>query len=262
MLGRHGRLGNQMFQYAALRGLASHHGYEFCIPYSEFTDPWHDHQLFEAFELSGLSKQNIRSNDVQTRVQEQHFHFDQELFEKCPDNVDICGYFQTERYFSHIRNEIKRDFTFKDNISLSVQEYRNQIESDEVISLHIRRGDYVNQPWHGCCPLQYYEKALSMLHDDLPVIICTDDLQWVLDKKLLTSDRFYVCQGNDNLFDMCAMSRCDYHVIANSTFSWWGAWLANSKKVIAPTRWFGPPFSEQKNTRDLIPDRWEKISPI
>ena len=258
-LGNRGRLGNQMLQYATLKSIATKHGYDFTIPPSDFKDPWHDHQLFEGFELYGLPKENIRINNVSHRAEEGCFHFNQELYENCPDNVDLFGYFQTEKYFSEISDEVKRDFTFKENILSVAKNYRSQIDGNEVISLHVRRGDYVNQPWHGCCPLEYYEQALSMLDKDLPVIIFTDDPNWVLNENIFGSDRFYVSQGNSNLFDMCLMSLCNYHIIANSSFSWWGAWLSDSKKVISPKRWFGPPLSEQNNTKDLVPNRWIKI---
>ncbi len=259
MLGHHGRLGNQMFQYATLKSIATKHGYDFTIPPSDFIDPWHDHQLFEGFELGSLPKENIRYNQTQQKVEESQFHFNQELYDTCPDNVDLFGYFQTEKYFENISDEVRKDFTFKKEIFSVAKEYRDSVSNDKIISLHIRRGDYVNQPWHGCCPLEYYEKGLSMLDDNLPVIIFTDDPQWVLKQNIFESDRFYVSEGNSNLFDMCLMSLCSYHIIANSSFSWWGAWLSDSKKVIAPQRWFGPPLSEQNDICDLIPNRWDKI---
>ena len=92
-------------------------------------------------------------NNVDKRAEEGHFHFNEALYEQCPDDIDIFGYFQTEKYFSEFADEVKKDLTFKENIRTIAQEYRNQIDSEEVISLHVRRGDYVNQPWHGCCPM-------------------------------------------------------------------------------------------------------------
>ena len=103
-----------------------------------------------------------------------------------------------------------------------------------------------------------YEKALSML-PNVPVVIFTDDPKWALEEEMFESDKFYVSDGNDNLFDMCFMSMCNYHIIANSSFSWWGAWLSDSEKVVAPKRWFGPPLSEKNNTKDLLPDSWIKL---
>lgn len=259
MLGHYGRLGNQMFQYATLKSIAKKHNYQFLIPPSDFKDPWHDHQLFEGFNLPSLSQTNIGFNNTKLTVEEGQFNFNEDLYENCPDNVDLLGYFQTEKYFKEIKNEIKKDFTFKDEIYSSAKEYRDSIKTDEVISLHIRRGDYVNQPWHGCCPLEYYENALSKLNDNDPVIIFTDDPEWALNQKFFESDRFYISNGNYNLFDMCLMTLCDFHIIANSSFSWWGAWLSDSKKVVAPKRWFGAPLSEKNDICDLIPEEWETI---
>lgn len=258
VLGHYGRLGNQMFQYATLKSIASKHGYKFTIPDSRFQDPYHDHQLFEAFELSSLSEDDICINRVNKRIEEQHFHFDENLYENCPDNVDLLGYFQSEKYFVSIKDEVKKDFTFKKDTLSAVKEYRENIPESKIIALHIRRGDYVGQPWHGCQSLEYYEKALSML-PDIPVVIFTDDPKWAFEQEMFESDKFYVSDGNDNLFDMCFMSMCNYHIIANSSFSWWGAWLSDSEKVIAPKRWFGPPLSEKNNTKDLLPDSWIKL---
>jgi hypothetical protein len=258
-LGCNGRIGNQMFQYAALLGIAEKHGYEFCIPSSNFNDPSCDHQLFEVFELKNLKKENIKKLYNVNQIKESGFHFDYNLFETCPDNVDIFGYFQTEKYFLHAIDKIREDFTFKEDIIKDVNDYRNQIKSSEVISLHIRRGDYLKYPWHGCCSLEYYEKALSLIDDNLPVIIFSDDPEWCLQQQLFESDRFYVSEHNTNSFDMCLMTLCDYHIIANSSFSWWGAWLSNSNVIYTPQRWFGPPLSEQNNTSDLIPDNWIKL---
>jgi hypothetical protein len=259
LLGSNGRIGNQMFQYATLLGIAEKHGYEFCIPPSKNEDEWNDHQLIEIFGLKNLEKENIKKLYNVEQVKESNFRFDSNLFENCPDNVDIFGYFQTEKYFLHAVDKVKEDFTFKEEVVKDVSDYRSQIESNEVISLHIRRGDYLKYPWHGCCPLEYYEKALSLLDDNTPVIIFSDDPEWCVQQEIFESDRFYVSEHNGNAFDMCLMTLCDYHIIANSSFSWWGAWLANSKEVYAPQHWFGPPLNEQNDITDLIPERWIRL---
>jgi hypothetical protein len=168
-------------------------------------------------------------------------------------------FFITKKYFLHAVDKVKEDFTFKEEVVKDVSDYRSQIESNEVISLHIRRGDYLKYPWHGCCPLEYYEKALSLLDDNTPVIIFSDDPEWCVQQEIFESDRFYVSEHNGNAFDMCLMTLCDYHIIANSSFSWWGAWLANSKEVYAPQHWFGPPLNEQNDITDLIPERWIRL---
>ncbi len=257
-LGFWGRLGNQMFQYSTLKSIAKKHGYDFTIPPSTFSDPYKEHQLFEAFKLDSLPAENIRFNNAQNMVQEGYFHFNEDLYNTCPDDVDLFGYFQTEKYFADIRDELLEDFTFLPNIYNPAKEMRDEM-SDEIIALHIRRGDYVEQPWHGPQTTDYYETALSLLPQELPVVIFTDDPIWAFDQKLFAPDRFSISEGNSNLFDMCLMSMCQYHIIANSSFSWWGAWLSDSKQVIAPKRWFGPPLDQKNDTKDLVPARWKRI---
>jgi|TARA_B100000085_G_scaffold209477_1_gene193460 hypothetical protein len=257
-LGFWGRLGNQMFQYSTLKSIAKKHGYSFTIPPSSFSDPYKEHQLFEAFELESLPQENIRLNNTEKILQESFFHFDEDLYNQCPDNIDLFGYFQSEKYFVDIRDEILKDFTFLPHILGPAKEMRDEF-GDEVISLHIRRGDYVEQPWHGPQNTEYYAKALKMLPEEIPVLIFTDDPPWAFEQELFESDRFCVSEGNSNLFDMCLMSMCQYHIIANSSFSWWGAWLSDSKQVIAPKRWFGPPLDERNDTKDLVPSGWKRI---
>ncbi len=112
-LGRNGRLGNQMFQYAALKGIASKHNYDYCIPPSEFKNENIDHQLFEAFELSSLKHVEMLGA---VYTEEKSFTFDEDLFENCSDNVNLYGFFQTEKYFKHIENQIRKDFIFVNDI--------------------------------------------------------------------------------------------------------------------------------------------------
>ena len=114
-IGRIGRLGNQMFQYASLRGLAAHRGYEFCIPPSKFDDEWNSHQLLEVFELTNLPRKNLIYLDMGHApiVKEKHFHFDELLFNQCPNDVTLWGFFQSEKYFKHIEDSIRQDFTFR-----------------------------------------------------------------------------------------------------------------------------------------------------
>ena len=107
-LGRHGRLGNQMFQYAGLRGIAAHKGYDFAIPPSDFNDEWVDHQLFEAFKLTGLTKIEQIPGPY---VQEASFHFDRNLFENMPDGHNVYGYLQSTKWFEHIEEDIRDDLS-------------------------------------------------------------------------------------------------------------------------------------------------------
>ena len=256
-LGQHGRLGNQMFQYAALRGIAASHGYEYCIPHSKFIDEWKDHQLFETFKMP--HNKNCGYQNQPQYYQERQFHYDQEYVDKCPDNISLYGYFQTEKYFTNISDSIREDFTFHDEILDICRGFIEQVKNP--IALHVRRTDYVEKSVdHPPCSSEYYQKALSKFDSNRNVIIFSDDPEWCKKQKIFSSDRFMVAEGNDNRYDMCLISLCNDFIIANSSFSWWGAWLANRGTVISPSKWFGDSgYTAKNDTRDVIPNRWLKV---
>ena len=136
---------------------------------------------------------------------------------------------------------------------------RDRLDSigGKAISLHIRRTDHLIKPtYHPVLPLSYYEEALSKFPSDLPVIVFSDDPAWCHEQKFFEDDRFLISDSGDNITDMCLMSMCQYQILANSTYSWWGAWLSNSKDVIAPKLWFGP---DGQDPRDVYVDRWEYL---
>lgn len=254
-LGRHGRLGNQMFQYAGLRGIAAKHGYEFCIPPSDFKDEWTDHQLFEAFKLTGLTNIAMCPGPY---VQEASFAFDQNLFDNIPDGHNVYGYLQTTKYFDHIEKEIREDFQFKNDIYNPCKEMIDSVENP--IALHVRRGDYLqNSDNHPPCSQEYYDAALAKFDSDRMVIVFSDDPDWC--KEQFTEDRFLVSEGGDNLADLCMMSLCSDFIIANSSFSWWGSWLSENpnKRIIAPSKWFGTGYTSAHDTSDLYCNNWEII---
>jgi hypothetical protein len=258
-LGNLGRLGNQMFQYASLKGIAKNRGYEYCVPPKEYVgklDPncaRSDVNILDCFGLYNTPKQVL---DYPV-VEEKSFEFDKNLFDNCPDNITLFGYFQSEKYFSHIKDEIKIDFTFKEEVRESCVEYFKQSFNEApVISLHIRRTDYLQHSHHPIQPIEYYQSALEFL-PEVPVIVFSDDTEWCKNQKLFDSDRFNISESNNTAIDLCLQTLCSYHIIANSSFSWWGAWLADSKKIIAPKNWFGPPLIH--NTKDLYCKDWVQI---
>ena len=258
-LGQLGRLGNQMFQYASLRGIAAMRGYDFGIPNSTATDEWREHQLFEVFHLFGLNRKNVGYLDGGHApiVNEQTFTFDPLLFKQCPNDVSLWGFFQSEKYFKHIEEEIRSDFTFRSEILDPCATYME--EHTNSISLHVRRTDYIpNKANHYNLGLDYYEKALDKFSTDREVIVFSDDPDWCKEQALFQSDRFLISESGYNAADMCLMSYCTSHIIANSSFSWWGAWLSGSKDVIAPVKWFGP-NNLDKSTSDLIPLHWQLL---
>ena len=256
-MGQLGRLGNQMFQYASLRGIAAARGYDFGIPPSNFEDEWKSHQLFEVFDLPHLPKKNIRYLDggCAPVVQERDFTFDEALLNQCPNEVSLFGFFQSEKWFKHIEGSIREDFTFKDHI---LNPCKEMIGDNKFLSVHIRRTDYLtNSANHYNLTLDYYEEALSHFKD-WDVVIFSDDPEWCKKQKLFSHDRFLISESGDNKVDLCLMTLCKGHIIANSSFSWWGAWLAESENVIAPKVWFGSSLSEH-DTSDLYLDHWEVI---
>lgn len=242
-LGNLGRLGNQMFQYASLKGIAASRGYGFSIPPRDnfgkvdINVRTSDLNLYDVFDLESKNTIGLIPN---LRLSERKHNFDSELFVNCPDNVDLFGYFQSEKYFKHIEDEIRKDFTFKEELSTDCEQFFNMnFLGSKVISLHIRRGDYVTNSNHPVQTLEYYKEALSKFPNDLPVLVFSDDFEWCDEQEMFNSDRFYLSEGSASDADLYMMSLCNYHIIANSSFSWWGAWLAKSEKTIAPTNWFG-----------------------
>ncbi len=257
-LGKLGRLGNQMFQYASLRGIAANRGYDFGVAPSAFSDLWQEHQLFEVFELPNLQRNNIKYLDggYAPIAKEKHFEFDELLFMQCPNDVSLWGFFQSEKYFQNIADSIREDFTFRSHILEPCRDMMMGV--GDAVSLHVRRTDYTTDPNHTALSIKYYEKALSHFPEDATVIIFTDDQEWCQQQELFAPDRFMIAEKNPNSVDMCLMTLCKGHIIANSSFSWWGAWLSQSNKVVAPNVWFGP-SNQHKTTKDLLPSRWTVI---
>ena len=253
-LGQLGRLGNHMLQFAALKGIARHHGYQFCFPPSQNKNEWTDHQLLIPFKLGSTNELNIQYIDFdRPTYQEKGFGFDQDLFDKCPDWVTIQGFFQTEKYFKHIKQELKLDFTFKDDIQNPCVDMISQL--DNPVALHIRRTDYITNPNHTCLGLDYYERALNIFPNQT-VLIFSDDPQWCQNQELFEDDRFMISDNDDQYIDMCLMTMCKGHIIANSSFSWWGAWLSNSERVIAPKGWFEGSNNSHLDTSDIYCSEW------
>lgn len=268
-LGSNGRLGNQMFQYAALRGIAAKNGYDWVIPKPDsYGDS--NYGLFECFEMSTVTEKNfgfIQGQSIQTGC----FHFHEEFFNNCPDNVNLHDYFQTEKYFNNIFDIIRADYTFKKEIIDPCLDVIGDLTNP--IFIHVRRGDYLNQPDnHPTCPVSYYKSSLELFDENSPVLVFSDDLDWC--RENFTEDRFLIPTENPiynhtsdtnygriksfiPYYDLCMMSMCSGGIIANSSMSWWGAWLIKNptQPIVAPSPWFGKNYSHFVMS-DLIPDRW------
>ena len=275
-IGTMGRLGNQMFQHAAVKGIARKHGYEYAIPPKDPNTQIDNYGFLDAFEMKGVDHIKYCYNVVP--AQERFFHYDEELMNICPDNVNVAGFFQSEKYFEHIESEIRKDYTFKSNWLQPSLDFIDQFGGEEVLFLHVRRGDpnltdkrgfkwaYVNlQDQHPTQPIEYYEEALTYFPDDMPVLVFSDSIEWCKEQDIFRPDRFMFSEPEDTYddgalvpyIDLCLMSLCDHAIIANSSMSWWGAWLQSNphKRVIAPKMWFGSAY-QFHNTKDLYCDDW------
>ena len=256
-MGRYGRTGNQMFQYATLFSIAKTRGYEFGIPYKRKSEnSYLNLSIDEAFE--NLSAKDSSEVIQIHRAQERNFEYNAGIF-GIQDHTDILGYFQSEKYFKDYRNQLLNEFSFKQNIRQQASDIRS-IAKKKAISVHIRLGDYEGlENKHPICQLAYYQEALSKLPDDCFVYIFSDDTQKAADIFKFLNREYLLPDTGNQYVDMCLMSLCDYHIIANSSFSWWGAWLSESKKVIAPSEWFGKDPNMPKNWSDIYCKDWEII---
>lgn len=253
-MGMYGRMGNQMFQYATLYSIAKTRKYEFGIPYSlKSPNPYINFCLNDAFNnLTALDSSNIQNPN---KAQEHNFTYNAGIF-GIPDHTDIIGYFQSEKYFIDYRQDLLKEFEFKTEIKNTANTIR-QIGKKLAVSLHIRLGDYLNlTDKHPICTMEYYREALNHIPDNAFLFIISDDNEKAAELFKDFKRPFCIPDTKNQNVDMCLMTMCDYHIIANSSFSWWGAWLSESKQVIAPSKWFGESPDMPKNWSDIYCKDW------
>ena len=279
-LGNEGRLGNQMFQYASLRGIAANIKTDWLIP-DENVDRFDNYGLFDCFELSNCKDKN-KGESLFNTFTYREMHFNQNVFDWKDGDVNFSGNYQTERYFENIADELREDFTFIKGYHDPCQEYIDSLGGrDNVIFLHVRRGSpnltgqrgekwsYQQvQEYHPLCKKVYYMEALKEFPEDKQVIVVSDTIEWCKKVGWFNDDRFLFSDSSYEVFqdgaavpyiDLCLMSLCGGGIIANSSLSWWGAWLQNDAgKIVAPDPWFGPAY-DHYNMKDLIPKRWVKL---
>ena len=256
-LGLNGRLGNQMFQYAALVGIAKNLNYEYTIP--------NNNELVNCFTLESCTNRQLVDGD-EVILHESH-EFCENLLTECPDDVTITGYFQTEKYFENVRDIIRKDFTFNNEI----KKFASSLYSDlsDYVSIVVRRYED-NFDYVGCAnnhrnlPIEYYEESMNNFGVNQKYIICSNNIEWCKNQKIFSRENIIINDidvKNKGYFDLCIISSCRDFITANSSFSWWGAWLGNNedKKVLAPKKWYGDGLSNI-NTKDLIPEKWILIN--
>lgn len=284
-----GGLGNQMFQYAAAKALATRLNTSLTIDLYTFTKKTQatvrPYEL-DIFNIKNLPERSTLKGKLVTKarpfIQEHRTLFQkfgiltdtyailyQPVFESITGNITMSGYFQNENYFKDIVKVLRNDFTFKnplidDNLRIS-----DKIISSRSVAIHIRRGDYLSQNSQSnfiTLDKAYYENAIRLVISrikDPEFFVFSEDFEWI--KENLNFENYPVTyidwnKGKNSYIDMQLISLCRHNIIANSSFSWWAAWLNinQDKIVIAPDRWFQ---DDQKNSLldDFYPDGWKKI---
>lgn len=279
-----GGLGNQMFQYAFAKALLRNnhdirldisafetydlHG-GFGLDHYNINIPIASKEELTPYKINLFTKLKRKLKIPNKKiVEEKTLHFQNDLLHPL-DATYIYGYFQSEQYFKEIRTDIIQDFTIKSPLSLYSKSVKEKIQASHTpVSIHIRRGDYVSNALanntHGTCSLEYYKQSIALLDakfDNIHFFIFSDDIEWVKNN-LLVKNCTYVENASPRIphEDIYLMSLCQHNIIANSSFSWWGAWLNcnNEKVVIAPKNWFKDQ-NMQSQASDIIPATWLKL---
>ncbi len=280
-------LANKMIQYAFSRGLMSH-GLDVFLDQTSFQPEWsfEDIALEEVFP--NIEIKNAPNNmfslaykkDLLSRIyrrmsaffpnnrylMERPFIYDELIYKKATSNCIFCGLWQTELYFNFCEKDVRRNFVFtpfQDDQNIQLAE---KMKNENSVAIHIRKGaDYLKRNiWDGTCSVEYYNQAINYLkeHVSNPVFyLFTDNPKWVeenlkdIDYKLVD---WNPVSGKQSYRDMQLMSYAKHNIIANSTYSWWGAWLNNNpqKIVVAPKIWFNPKIEKAPY---IIPERWIRL---
>ena len=242
-LGSNGRLGNQMFQYASLVGIAKNMGYDYCIPdHSKVT--WFDrmegdeiitqhHQLQHLFEMNNLGDR-FGLIEGGNEIHLEQAEFCKDLFDECPHNSTLYGYFESYHYFENAEEELRKDFVIRDHILSAAEKFHEDNKTDHPVCINVRRGkDFIRvQDFHPPCTAEYYKEGIEKIGTDRQYVVMTDNIPWC--KEVFTGSNFIF---NDTVpedlikghFDMAVGSLCDDFIIANSTFSWWMSYLDRVK---------------------------------
>jgi Glycosyl transferase family 11 len=284
-----GGLGNQMFQYAAGRAVALAHGCDLLVDTHDLSAAWTSraYGLQRAFRVTAkpvsaaitkrvlgwraplrgalrrLARLGLAGREI---VVEPHFAYWAGIRSTEPPCY-LIGYWQSERYFADVVQQIRTELVFQDALVDANAQMRDRIRSSVAVSVHVRRGDYVKNrkinAFHGVCPTDYYERAIAYIREKAPTasfFVFSDDLEWARTNLPLPRDTQFVSgnSGANGHHDMHLMSLCRHHILANSTFSWWGAWLSTApdKLVVAPKAWFA---DRSVDTSTLFPKGWELL---
>ncbi len=286
-----GGLGNQLFEYAYARKIS--HIKKVPLKFDmSFFDNWPEDvyrlryfNIKENFAttdetqlLKGRPKTSFTAKvykkisgktlyDKKSHIKEPPFTCNDNI-SKMSDDVYLEGWWGNERYFKDIESIIRREFTLRKELDNDNEELLEKIILNNSVSVHIRRGDYLFNPYFADLTLDYYFKAINFMSSKVRnpyLFIFSDDVSWAKKNlnKLEMSKIFVDINGNKTDYkDLVLMSKCKHNIIANSTFSWWGAWLNNNPKkiIIAPSRWFNNIKAQKFYEKgDFVPSSWIKM---
>lgn len=283
-----GGLGNQLFQWAFGQGLGASLNAEIKYdPTDLSTDQLRNfelHQIIDSIEIA--SDEEIKTNRRESNqfelfrrkintifspyfrrniICEQTYLFDENLLKKANRNAYFEGYWQNEKYFNFIRGKILEQITFPQSNNPAFQELKTKFSNENITSIHVRRGDYAKNPRllniHGLCSAEYYQKAISLIKSKSPettFFVFSDDIEWCK-KNLSDSVNLNFVDSTSSMFeDFELLSLSTHNITANSSFSWWGAWLNENpdKLIVSPKDWFQ---NTQIDFSELVPQNWIKI---
>ncbi|MFZ2150098.1 MAG: alpha-1,2-fucosyltransferase [Minisyncoccia bacterium] len=274
-----GGLGNQMFQYALGRALSIKNNTTLGLDigfYDMNLNPKRQYDL-EVFNIAGkvleqkeipflyrfCHKSKILDKITRYGFKEKSFDFDPQIFCR-GSSLYIDGYWQSPKYFEDFEDEIRKDFTLKNPPVQNIEDLAKEIEHINSVCVHVRRGDYVGNKNHEIVDNEYYIKGIEYIKNHASVdkiYVFSDDIEWCKNSLKFEFSTVFVDSvyaGEKGEGHMFLMSKCKNFIIANSSFSWWAAWLSNNKEkiVICPKQWFP---DKSIYTNDLIPKEWVRI---
>lgn len=249
-----GRLGNQIFQFAFLFGIYKRKNYSVHLPRLKDAQFWKCFNILEP-EIHPFNKNKFSSLIIENKG---CYNFDKKLIEQEDESL-YSGYFQSYLYFDEFKNDLIKSLQFKKHIveegDLELKKFTNRL-----VSVHVRRTDYLAHPvWGDLIKEGYYEKALSDVKNDDDVLVFSDDIKFVKDY-FKNIKNFHVID-KDEYVSLYMMTKCEKHIIANSSFSWMGAYLSGKENITCPNPWFPPIFPKPNNIqKDVTKKEWRKIS--
>lgn len=245
-----GGLGNQMFQSATALSFAWKNNFKPIFPeecdQTQTRKKSYKNTVFRKLERGQINLSNFKI------YKEPNFYYNEIVADF--KLLYLVGYFQSYRYFNDYKNQLKNTFSCTQEIKKTISKYN----FENSLSIHVRRGDYLNLSHiHKNLPIAYFDKALKYFNDILllNVYIFSDDIEWCKNQSLFNSIKNVKFITEEDDVSLYMMNECTFHIISNSSFGWWGAYLSNSKKVICPSEWFST-YGPKYKIEDLIPHGW------